>query len=176
MTARTEAAVATDTEILLAKPCSLIEFLILFLREKISQQIPPVCQLGKCFFMEWRAMFCVSQFRMLERARFNAIQCFVNKLRKMIYFLSLVTFWGLCVWGFVRWFKDHLIWIITVRIHFSLYLSAVVCLSIIIFVFPLTKEPHPTSCSWNENMLSFCFPLRCLNPRPTLLHNSHIYV
>lgn len=176
MTARTEAAVATDTEILLAKPCSLIEFLILFLREKISQQIPPVCQLGKCFFMEWRAMFCVSQSRMLERARFNAIQCFVNKLRKVIYFLALVTFWGLCVWGFVRWFKDHLIWIITIRIHFSLYLSAVVCLSIIIFVFPLTKEPHPTSCSWNENMLSFCFPLRCLNPRPTLLHNSHIYV
>lgn len=52
MIARTEAAVATDTEILLAELCSLIEFLILFWREKISQQMPPVCQLRKCFLMK----------------------------------------------------------------------------------------------------------------------------
>lgn len=56
MAAGTDAAVATDTEILLAELCSLIEFLILFLREKISQGVPPVCQLTKCLFVFFHEM------------------------------------------------------------------------------------------------------------------------
>lgn len=63
MAARPDAAVATDTEILLAELCSLIAFLISFLRANISQGVPPVCQLTKyvVFSPEMKELFCVRE-------------------------------------------------------------------------------------------------------------------